>query len=437
MKVNSKQIDSANGVVTATISKALLESKEKELAKQAAKNMKVDGFRKGKVPAHVVISRYGAQIKQDSQNEVLQDVYKEAMKGLKGEILGNPKFTKFEEKEGGLEVEFKISMRPTMELKDYEKLIPDFKPEEATEAEITESIEKAAKAVAEPVKLKRKRMLREGDIAVFDFEGFMDGQSVDSATAKNFSLEIGSGRLIEGFESGMVGMKYEETRELELKFPENYHAKDMAGKDVKFVITLNEIQEREVPEINDDLAKKLVPNDPEMNLEKLKNIVKESIESDKTSKMYNDELKPKLLEALVKKFDFELPELIVEEEVNSLMNVKAQAMDEKELAALRDDEKKLEKLRKEVEPDAKERVKTTLIVDELAKLEKITVSDQELSQMMYYEAMQMGHDPKQLMEYYQKQGLLPMVKMSMLEDRVLSHLLNKKLESKKEKGGKA
>ena len=436
MKVNSKQIDSANGVVNATIPKALLESKEKTVAQKAAKNMKVDGFRKGKVPVTVVLSRYGAQIKQDAQNELLQDVYAEALKGLEGDILGNPKFTKFEEGENGLEVEFKISMRPKIELKDYQKLVPDFKVEEATEKEINESIEKAAQATAEPVKLKRKRMLREGDIAVFDFEGFMDGKSVDSATAKNFSLEIGSGRLIDGFESGMVGMKYDETRELELKFPENYHAKEMAGKDVKFVVTLHEIQERVAAEINDELAKKLVPNDPEMNLEKLKKIVKDSLESEKTSKLYNEELKPKLLEALVKKYDFDLPELIVEEEINSLMNVKAREMDEKEVAALREDEKKLEKLRKEVEPDAKERVKTTLIVDELAKQEKITISDQEVSQMMYYEAMQMGHDPKQLMEYYQSQGLLPMVKMSMLEDRVLSHMLDSKIKTKEEKGGK-
>jgi len=85
-----------------------------------------------------------------------------------------------------------------------------------------------------------------------------------------------------------------------------------------------------------------------------------------------------------------------------------------------------------VEPEAKERVKTTLIVDELAKQEGVTISDQEVAQMMYYEAMQMGQDPKQMMEYYQQQGLMPIVKMSMLEDRVLSHLLNKKLDKKEE-----
>ncbi len=431
MKVSSKQINSANGIVSATISKAVIEAKEKEIAKKAAKDMKVDGFRKGKVPVQVVISRYGAQIRQDSQNAIVQEVYEIGIKDLGDvEVLGNPQFTKFEENEGEMELEFKVSLRPAMELTDYDKLIPDFKAEEATEEEINKSIEEAAKAVTEPTKLKRKRMLRKGDIAIFDFEGIVDGETVENATAKNFSLEIGSGRLIEGFEDGMVGMKYEETRELELKFPENYHAKDLAGKDVKFVVTLNEIQEKVVPEIDDELAKKLIPNDPEMTLEKLKTVVKESIESEKTSKLYNEELKPKLLEELVKAFDFELPEIIVDEEINSLVNQKLQGMDEAERNATREDEKKLDKLKKEVEPEAKERVKTTLIVDELAKQENITISDQEVTQTMYYEAMQMGQDPKQMIEYYQQQGLMPIVKMSMLEDRVLSHLLNKKLEKK-------
>jgi trigger factor len=431
MKVSSKQINSANGIVNATISKAVVEAKEKVLAQKAAKDMKVDGFRKGKVPVQVIISRYGAQIRQDSQNAIVQEVFEIGIKDLGDvEVLGNPKFTKFEEKEDGIDLEFKVALRPAMNLTDYDKLVPYFKAEKVTEAEINKSLEDAAKAVSEPVKLKRKRMLREGDIAIFDFEGIVDGKSVESATAKNFSLEIGSGRLIEGFESGMVGMKYDETKELDLKFPETYHAKELAGKDVKFIVTLNEIQEKEVPEINDDLAKKLIPNDPEMTLEKLKEIVKESLESEKTSKLYNSELKPKLLETLVKAFDFALPENIVEEEVNSLLNNKIRTMSEEEIKALREDEKKLEALKKEVEPEAAERVKTTLIVDELAKQEGVTISDQEVAQTMYYEAMQMGQDPKAMMDYYQSQGLMPIVKMSMLEDRVLSHLLNKKLETK-------
>ena len=272
-------------------------------------------------------------------------------------------------------------------------------------------------------------MLKKSDVAIFDFEGTVEGNIVDEACAKNFSLEIGSGRLIEGFEDGMVGMKPEEEKTLELKFPENYHAADLAGKDVSFRITLNEIQERKMPELDDDLAKKLLPNDEEATFEKLEKLVEESLTSEKTTKLYNDDLKPKLLEAIVKAVSFDLPDMIVDEEVNALLNQKLQGLKEEEVKEYQENKDKVEALRSEFKEEASERVKTTLLIDEIAKKESITITDQEVNSAIYYEAMQMQQDPKQMFEYYEKQGLLPMVKMSMLEDRVLSHLLNKKLKA--------
>ena len=439
MKVSSKLVNSANGTVSATISKAVVDAKEKDLAKKIAKDTKIDGFRKGNVPAHVILTRYGAQIKQDSQNELIQEVYQISITELgEVEVLGNPKFEKFEEKEGGLELEFKLSLRPAMEITDYDKLVPDFTVADITDKEVDENIENAAKSVATPTKIKRKRALKKGDFALFDFEGIVDGKTVENATAKDFSLEIGNNQFIDGFEDGMIGMKYDETRELNLKFPDEYHASDIAGKDVKFIVTLNEIQEKTPAPINDEFAKTLMPTDKDMNLAKLKEVVKHTMEGEKKAKLYNDELKPQLLEKLVNTFDFELPELIVEEEINALLNSKLQAMPEEELKSYQEDKEKMEGLKKETIPEANERVKTTLIVDELAKQENITVTDQEVSQTIYYEAMQANQDPKAMMEYYQKQGFLPIVKMSMLEDRVLSAILNRKLEkaekpAKKEK----
>jgi len=437
MVVSSKRVNSANGIVSATISKAVVDAKEKSIAKKIAKDTKIDGFRKGNVPAHVIITRYGAQIKQDAQNELIQEAYQISITELgEVEVLGNPKFEKFEEKEGGLEFEFKLSLRPAMEITDYDKLVPEFSVDAPTDEEVDKNIEEAAKSVATPQKIKRKRMLKKGDFALFDFEGIVDGETIENATAKNFSLEIGNNQFIDGFEDGMIGMKYDETRELNLKFPDEYHAKDIAGKDVKFIVTLHEIQEKVPAEINDEFAKTLLPTDKDMNLEKLKEVVRHTMLSEKKAKLYNDELKPQLLEKLVKTFDFELPELIVEEEINALLNSKLKAMPEEELKSYQEDKEKMEALKKEIEPEAHERVKTTLIIDELAKQENITVTDQEVSQTIYYEAMQANQDPKAMLEYYEKQGFLPIVKMSMLEDRVLSNILNRKLETKEEKGKK-
>ncbi|MDQ1340335.1 MAG: trigger factor, partial [Campylobacterota bacterium] len=380
MKVSSKLINSANGIISATISKAVIDAKKKQMAEKIAKTTKVDGFRKGKVPVQVIVSRYGAQITQDSQNEIIREAYEIGIKEFgTAQVLGNPNFEKFEEKDDSLEFEMKVSLRPAMKITDYDKLIPDYTVEEPTEDEIKEAIEKAAKAIAVPTKLKKKRALKEGDIAIIDFEGFVDGKSLENAAAKNFSLEIGSNRLIDGFEAGMVGMKYDETKELNLKFPEGYHATDLAGKDVKFVITLHEIQERVPVELTDDFARQLIPNDETMTLLKLKDVVKETLKAEKKSKLFNEELKVKLLEALVNAFDFELPELIVEEEINAIINNRLRALPEEELKVYQNSKEKIEELKKEVEPEAKERVKTTLIIDELAKQEKITITDQEVS----------------------------------------------------------
>ena len=139
--------------------------------------------------------------------------------------------------------------------------------------------------------------------------------------------------------------------------------------------------------------------------------------------MYNEDLKPKLVEALVKKFDFALPNNIVEQEIDAKVNAKAQEMDEKELATYKDNEKKINELRDSVREDATVSVKATFIVDALAKEEKITVEDKEVSQAIYYEAMMSGQDAQQVIKYYEENNLLSAVKMGMIEDKLFGKML--------------
>jgi len=150
------------------------------------------------------------------------------------------------------------------------------------------------------------------------------------------------------------------------------------------------------------------------------------------TKLYNDELKPKLVEALVEKFEFDLPESVVSQEVELALRNKVQQMSEDEIAELRDNEEKVNELREELRADAAKSVKATFIVDALAKKEGIEVTDQEMMQTIFYEAMSMGQDPQQTFEYYKKQNLLPAIKMAMIEDRLLTKLLNDKNEKNKD-----
>ena len=193
--------------------------------------------------------------------------------------------------------------------------------------------------------------------------------------------------------------------------------------------------EEKLKEIEDEIASAKVRGDTEAVaiLEKdLEKEVKEQIRSEKLSKLYNEELKPKLVEALVETFQFDLPESVVEQEIEMALRNKVQQMSEEELAELRENEEKVKELREALRGDAEKSVKATFIVDALARKEGIEVSDQEMMQTIYYEAMSMGQDPQQTFEYYQKQNLLPAIKMAMIEDRLLSKLLNDKKEKKAE-----
>lgn len=427
MEIVSKKLDDANAVVTATITKERLEKAESKIAKNIAKNAKIDGFRKGKVPMALVKKRYGDQLVQDARQEVLQEIVAEGAKQLgEGETLGQPAITKFDEKEGEIDVEAKFSLKPPFDLGDYMGMVPAFDLPEVSDEEVEKTMKDAAAATAVPVKIEEERPLADGDFAVFDFEGTIDGEPIEGGAGKNFNLQIGSGRFIPGFEEQMKGMKVGENKTLTVTFPEEYQASHLAGKEAKFDVILNEIQAKPEVALDDEVAKKMLPNDEEANLEKFRKVVKDSLLSEKTTGIYNTELKPKLLEILVKGYDFPLPELVVDAEVNNMLREKLTGLDEGEMKRYQANPSMVDDLRNEVKTEAQDRVKATLIVDALAQKEGISVTDQELSTAIYYEAMQQGQDPKQVIEMYQQQGLMPVIKMSMIEDKLLSHLLTKK-----------
>jgi trigger factor len=330
MEFNAKKIDNANAVVTATLDKETLEKNLDKLAKQAAKNMNIQGFRKGKVPVSVVKQRHGEQLKQDAQSEALRDLVQDALKELKidnKDLIGEPAITKFDQKEdGSIDVEIKFSMKPAVDLGDYKALLPEVKAIEVTDEEIDERIDQMAKSSAPLEKLKRKRMARKGDFAVIDFEGYIDGELFNGGSAKNHTLEIGSNSFIPGFEDQIIGMKYDETKDVVVNFPNSYHATELAGKEATFKVTLNEIQEKGETVIDDAFAAKVLPNEKDATVELLREKIAEQIKSEKKMKYYNEELKPAYLEALVNAIDMDLPEAVLEQEINNSLNNELRAL---------------------------------------------------------------------------------------------------------------
>ncbi len=426
------KLDNANFKVNINVSNDDIEKKVEKLAKEASKQVKVDGFRKGKVPVAIIKKMYGDKLKEDAEGEVIREelakAYKEANINTE-DILGEPIVEKFDKKDDSIDIELIVSTRPNIELGDYSDLTLEYEKPEVSEEEIQEELEHVAQNYSKAKKIKEERPLKEGDIAIFDFEGFIDGEAFEGGSANNYELKIGSKTFIGDFEEQMIGMNKGEEKVIKVTFPQDYQAKNLAGKEAEFKIKLNDIKEFVKPEIDDDLAKQALAKE-DATLEDLKAYAKDIVKSNKIKKLYDEELKPKMLEKLVEKYDFDLPKNIVEKEIDNLVNQKAQNLSEDEIKEIQESKEKYEELRDSVKEDAQNSVKLTFIVDALAKAEGIDVSDGEISQVLYYEALMNGQDPQALIKYYQENNLLPVIKMGMIEDKLLSKLL--KLDENKE-----
>ena len=431
MEFNANRVDAANAVVTATITKEVIEANIEKVAKQAAKSMNIQGFRKGKIPLHVVKQRFGEKLTEDAEADAIRKVLADGLKSLEiknEDLIGEPTISKFDKKEdGSIEVEVSVACKPAIDLGDYKSFIPAVELKEVADDVIVARLTEIASSSAPLEKIARKRAVKDGDYAVIDFEGFVDGIAFEGGKAEKYPLHVGSGSFIPGFEDQVIGMKYEEQKDITVTFPTEYQAKNLAGKEAVFKVTLHEIQEKAAPELNDDFAKRMLPGQEDATLEALKEKIKEQMSNEEKAKYYREELKPAYLEALVKGIEFALPNTVVEQEINYALNNKIRTMSKEEIESLKEDASKVEEIRNELKEDAVNSVKATFIVDALAKAENVEVSDQEVMQVLYYEALQMGQNPKDVLKQYEEAGYLPAIKMSMIEEKVISKLLDEKL----------
>ncbi|HGG0457353.1 TPA: trigger factor [Campylobacter jejuni] len=444
MEVKAKQLDSVNATASVKIPSGMIKNEVENLAKKASKSVKMDGFRPGKVPVSAVLKRYERELTQDAEQNLFKSAVNSALQELKKEnkeLVGEPYFEKFDRKDGEIIAELILSFKPEIKLEGYEKLIPEYQTPKVSKKEIDEKKDELLKRFATPEAIKTKRALKEGDFAKFDFEGFVDDKAFEGGKAENYVLEIGSKQFIPGFEDGMVGMKIGEKKDIKVTFPKEYGAAHLAGKDAVFKVKLHEIQELKIPELDDEMLKKLLPGEEKASVEVLDEKLKEQIKNEKLFKLVNDELKGKFADALIEKYNFDLPKGIVEQETDMQMRAAFNTFSEKEIEELKASKEKYQEKRDSFKEEAQKSVKLTFIIDELAKLRKIEVNDQELIQAIYFEAYRYGMNPKEHLENYKKQGALPAVKMALIEEKLFNDIFMPKTEksekvSKKEKEDK-
>lgn len=423
-------IDSANATAQAVIPADTLNQKLDKVTKAASKNLKIDGFRKGHVPASAIKQRYGKQLEEDAQRECVQDILKDILKELKVEpqaLIGDPRITKFDKKDEGIEIEIEVSLTPTIPLDNLEDCIPEVKIPEVTQEDIAKRLEEIASARAPLVGIEDgRRKLKDGEYAKINFEGFIEGEAFEGGKAENYLLKIGSKSFIEGFEEQLIGMKKGEEKGINVTFPENYQAKHLAGKPAVFKVKLLEIQTKGKIEIDDNFAKTLLPDEKDVNVETLKEKIKAQLQSEKKQEIYNNELKEILIENLNKNISFDLPRSIVHQEMDLLFRNSLMSLSQEEQEKLAKEPEGLKSKREDQRENAEKSVRVTFIIDAIAKQNKVEIPDSEVVNTIYYEAMAMRQDPKAVFEYYKNNNLIPAVKMAMLEDRVLTMLLDKR-----------
>ncbi len=430
--VNIEKNDSANSIIKADIKNQELEVKKEKVAKKIAKDASIPGFRKGKLKSKALERKvkavkklYAGDIEKEAVSEAVKDVLEEGIKKLGVETIGEPNVSKFDKNENGIEVEIKVNTKPEINIsEEYKECVPEVKLPEVSEEDIQKELQNIAKADASTKVATDKDTVQKGDIAVIDFKGFIDNKPMKNGSAENYSLELGSNSFIPGFEDQITGMKTGETKKIKVTFPENYNAKEIAGKDAEFEVTLQEIQEKVPASIDDDLAKKYL-NDANADVDKLKESVKSNIQNQKKAKIFAPK-KEEILECLVEKYEIDVPEGIVEKEIDVMIGNEASKLTPAKIKEFQENPEKLKEFREQFREEAKSRVKLTFIINEIATKENVTVSDNELSQVIYYEALMQGQKPQDVAKYYQENNLLPVLKMNLVEEKLLNKLLDEK-----------
>ncbi len=366
------------------------------------KDAKVDGFRKGHVPADVLEKKFKKEIEGEILNHIISEEYRKAVEENNLSPIADIKLEKYENNEDNVEVVFTIPVLPEIPLGDYksvkvEKEVLDVNDEKVNaEIEIMRSNAGKLKEVADDEAAKDK------DVANINFEGFVDGEAFNGGKAEGFDLTLGSKSFIDTFEDQIIGHKKGDEFDVNVTFPEEYHAENLKGKPAVFKVKVNSIKRKEEAELNEDLAKELGYD----SVEDLKAKTKENLIKREETRIEN-EYKGKVVDAVVEGVNFEIPEAIVEREIQFQINRFAQQLQMQGMSLNQYFEmtgQNIEKMRESIKESAEKSVKRDLVLNEIAKVEKVEATEEEVNAELDRTALMYGMDREGLIAEVKKSG---------------------------------
>lgn len=381
MQFNLEKLDKNLVSVEVSVSTDEIEEALAEAYKRVVKKVNLPGFRKGHVPRPILEKQFGKEVLYENALDIIvQKAYLQALTELKLEPIAQPQLDMGETFNPEQEFKFKIKVEvlPEVTLGQYKGLEVEKKAVNIDDAQVEERLQALRERHAEIV-VSDKKVLENGDFAVIDFEGFVDGKPFAGGAAQAYTLEIGSGSFIPGFEEQLVGMEVGTEKEIQVKFPEDYHSTELAGKDATFKVSLKEIKVKEYPELDDEFVKSVGKYE---NLEELKADLKARMQA--TAEM---EAEAAYAQAVIDKAaenaEVDIPETLIKQEAEDLLhrfehNLAFQGLNlDQYLAYVK---KTREEMLEEFMPEARKRVKTDLVLSNIAKAEGIEATDEEVEE---------------------------------------------------------
>ncbi|MDH5877879.1 trigger factor [Vibrio sp. S/42/10] len=420
MQVTVETLEGLERRLNITVPAANIEDAVTAELRNIAKNRRFDGFRKGKVPMKMVAKMYGKAVRQDVMGEVMQRHFIEAIVKEKINPAGAPTFAPVENNEGAdLVFNATFEVYPEVELKGLENITVEKPAVEVKEADVEEMIETLRKQQATWTEVEAAADA--GSRATIDFVGSIDGEEFEGGKAENFPLEMGAGRMIPGFEDGIVGKTAGMEFEIDVNFPEDYHAENLKGKEAKFSIKLNKVEARELPELNEEFVSKFGATD---GIEGLKAEVRKNMERELKQAVKN-RIKEQAIDGLVNENNIDVPSALIDQEIGVLRQQAAQRFGGNTEAA--------DQLPRELfEEQAKRRVVVGLLLGEVIKTEELKADDEKVKAII--EEMATAYeDPTEVIAYYeQNEQMMNNMRNVALEEQAIDAIIAKAQVSDKE-----
>jgi len=393
-----------------------LNSQVEKRLNEIRRTIKMDGFRPGKVPLNVVKKRHGAQVEQEILGEKVQQVFYDAIAEESLKIAGYPMFDDLDNKDGTISFVARFETYPEITVPEFSGVTVEKVAAEVTDEDVEKMITRLReqRMAWKPSKSAAKKA-KKGEQVIMDFVGKIDGEIFEGGSAENAPLELGSGRMIPGFEDGIIGMKKGEEKTIEVTFPENYQADHLKGKLATFDITVHSISTKELPEMDEEFVKSFGVEDG--TEESLRTEIRQNMEKELARAVQNLN-RTATLDALQTVVDVELPKALVDQEVQNLMNnmvqqMKQQGMNEKDINISAD----------MYQADAEKRVKLGLIIGDVIRANKIEASEADVDVFIAEQASSY-EDPSEVINWYkQNPQALNEIKAIIVENKVAEKII--------------